>query len=152
MIDTILLTLDATLRVSTPLIFAAFAGMFSERSGVIDISLEGKMLSGAFAAAAVAYVTSSPWLGMGAAIVVSISLAMIHGLACITFRGNQVVSGVAINILAAGLTMSLGLTWFQLGGQTPQLPDEARFTPITFPLADTLESIPLLGRNLFRIA
>ncbi|WP_020409748.1 ABC transporter permease [Hahella ganghwensis] len=145
MIDTILLTLDATLRVSTPLIFAAFAGMFSERSGVIDISLEGKMLAGAFTAAAVAYTTESAWLGLGAAILVSISLAMLHGVACITFRGNQVVSGVAINILAAGLTMSLGLSWFRQGGQTPLLPDEARFTSIHFPFAETLRDLPLLG-------
>ncbi len=145
MIDTILLTLDATLRVSTPLIFAAFAGMFSERSGVIDISLEGKMLAAAFTAAAVAYTTESAWLGLGAAILVSISLAMLHGVACITFRGNQVVSGVAINILAAGLTMSLGLSWFKQGGQTPLLPDEARFTSIEFPFAEALRDVPLVG-------
>ncbi|OZG73711.1 sugar ABC transporter permease [Hahella sp. CCB-MM4] len=145
MIETILLTLDATLRVSTPLIFAAFAGMFSERSGVIDISLEGKMLAAAFAAAAVAYTTESAWLGLGAAILVSISLAMLHGVACITFRGNQVVSGVAINILAAGLTMSLGLSWFKQGGQTPLLPDEARFTSIEFPFAEALRDVPVIG-------
>ncbi len=145
MIDTILLTLDATLRVSTPLIFAAFAGMFSERAGVIDISLEGKMLAGAFTAAAVAYTADSAWLGLGAAMLVSISLAMLHGLACITFRGNHVVSGVAINILAAGLTMSLGLSWFRQGGQTPLLPDSARFESIDFPGAEALRDVPLLG-------
>ncbi|MDA1308842.1 MAG: ABC transporter permease [Proteobacteria bacterium] len=141
----LLLTLDATLRVATPLIFAAMAGLFSERSGVIDIGLEGKMLAAAFAAAAVAAVTGSAGLGLLAAIAVSMALALLHGFACITHRGNQVVSGVAINVLASGLTVVLGIAWFKQGGQTPALPDSARFTPITWPLADTLDAVPVLG-------
>ena len=74
----IVLVIDATLRVSTPLILAAFAGMFAERSGIVDIGLEGKMLGAAFAAAAAAYVTGSAWLGLAAGISVSVALAMIR--------------------------------------------------------------------------
>ncbi len=139
------LTLDATLRVSTPLIFCAMAGLFSERSGIIDISLEGKMLSAAFIAASVAAVTGSAWLALVAAICVASGLALLHGFACITHKGNHVVSGVAINILASGLTVVLGISWFQRGGQTPSLPSSARFMPIEFPFTDALNGTPLLG-------
>ena len=141
----ILLTLDAMLRVSTPLILCAMAGLFSERSGIIDISLEGKMLAGAFAAASVAAVTGSAWLALGTAILTSIGLALVHGFACITNRGNQVVSGLAINIIASGLTVVLGIAWFAQGGQTPALPNEARFMPFALPLAETIRSIPYIG-------
>lgn len=135
----------ATLRVSTPLILAAMAGMFAERSGVIDIGLEGKMLAAAFTAAAVAAVTGSAWVGLLAAMGVGIMMAMAHGFACITHRGNQVVSGVALNMLASGLTVTLGIAWFDRGGQTPQLDAAARFTPITLPGAESLAGVPLLG-------
>ncbi len=141
----ILLTLDATLRVSTPLILAALAGMFSERSGIVDIGLEGKMLAAAFAAASTAYYTDSAWVGLIAAIVVSILFALLHGFACITHKGNQVVSGVAINILAAGLTIVLGLSWFKQGGQTPHLSGDARFTSIEFPFIESISQIPWVG-------
>ncbi|EDP65490.1 uncharacterized ABC-type transport system, permease component [alpha proteobacterium BAL199] len=139
------LTLDATIRVAAPLILAAMAGLFSERSGIVDIGLEGKMLAGAFAAAATAAVTGSAWLGLAVAIAVSSSLALLHGLACITYRGNQVVSGVAINVLVAGLTVVLGIAWFDQGGQTPPLSQAARFAPIKLPFADALHDIPWLG-------
>ena len=118
---TVLLILDATLRVSTPLILAAMAGLFAERSGVVDIGLEGKMLASAFAAASVAAVVGSPWVGLGVAILVSCSLAMLHGFATITHWGDQIVSGIAINILVGGLTIILGLAWFHQGGLTPAL-------------------------------
>jgi simple sugar transport system permease protein len=139
------LTLDATIRVATPLILAAMAGLFSERSGVIDIGLEGKMLAAAFAAAAAAYVTGNAWIGLLAAIVASTSLALLHGFACITHRGNQVVSGVAINVLVAGLTIVLGIAWFNQGGQTPSLPAGARFQGIDWPFVETLGAIPVIG-------
>ena len=109
----------ATLRVATPLILCAMGGLFSERSGIIDVGLEGKMLMAAFFAAAVAAATHSAWWGVAAAIAAAEALALLHGLACITYRGNQVVSGVAINIMAAGLTVVLGTAWFERGGQTP---------------------------------
>ena len=118
---TLFAILDATLRVSTPLILAAMAGLFSERSGIVDISLEGKMLAAAFAAGSIAAVTGSAWLALAAGILVSVALGLVHGFACITHRGNQVVSGLAINILASGLTVVLGIAWFKQGGQTPSL-------------------------------
>ncbi len=137
--------LDATLRVSTPLILAAMAGLFSERSGIIDISLEGKMLAAAFAAGAMAAVSGSAWFALGAGIVVSVMLALLHGFACITHRGNQVVSGLAINILASGLTVVLGIAWFRRGGQTPTLSGDARFRPLELPFADALSGTPIVG-------
>lgn len=141
----LILSLDATLRVSTPLIFAALAGLFSERSGIVDIGLEGKMLVGAFAAATVASVSGSVWLGLLMAIVASVCFALLHGFACITHRGNQVVSGVAINILASGLTVVLGLAWFHQGGSTPALTNDQRFTSIDLPLAQQLADVPGVG-------
>ena len=141
-----LLTIDATFRVATPLILCAMAGIFSEKSGIIDISLEGKMLMAAFAAAAVASLTHSAWAGMLAAIGISVSLGLLHGLASITLRGNQVISGLAINILASGLTVTIGIAIFQQGGQTPNLARDERFRPVELPLVDWIDHIPLLGR------
>jgi len=129
----ILSTLAATLRLATPLVLASLAGLFAERSGIIDLGLEGKMLASAFAAAAAAATTQSPWLGLAAAIAVSVAMALLHGFACITHRGDQVVSGVAINILAFGLTGVLGTAWYQQGGNTPGLDAAARFMPLAFP-------------------
>ncbi len=140
-----ILILDATFRVSTPLILASLAGLFAERSGVVDIGLEGKMLGAAFAAAAMASVSGSAWIGLGGGIAASVALALLHGFACITHNGNQVVSGVAINILASGLTVILGIAWFAQGGQTPQLPNSARFLPLVWPGAPALAGIPILG-------
>jgi len=145
MYENIILILDATLRVSAPLIFAALAGLFSERSGIVNIALEGKILAGAFAAAATASVTGSVYLGLFAAIMVAIALSLLHGFACITHRGDQIVSGIAINMLAAGLTVTLGRFWFGLGGQTPALSDSERFNSITLPGADALADLPVIG-------
>ncbi len=144
-LEIIFLTLDATLRVSAPLIFCALAGLVSERSGVIDISLEGKLLAGAFVSATIAAWWGSPWLALVMAMLVTIALSLLHGLACITYRGNQVVSGVAINILVAGLTVVLGHAWFKQGGSTPPLPNEARFMPIDWPFAEALQDVPVIG-------
>ena len=139
------LTLDATIRVAVPLVLSALAGLYSERSGVIDIGLEGKMLGAAFAAGAVAAVSGSAWVGLAAAIGTSVALAMLHGFACITHRGSQVVSGLAINILVSGLTVTLGIAWFHQGGQTPSLPSEARFRAIELPGTALLAKVPVLG-------
>jgi general nucleoside transport system permease protein len=141
----LLLTLSATLRVATPLILCAMAGLYSERSGVIDIGLEGKMLAAAFAAAAVAAISDSAWAALGAGVLTAGVLALLHGYACITQNGNQVVSGVAINILASGLTVVLGIAWFQRGGQTPNLPPEARFMPLQLPGAGAIRDVPIIG-------
>jgi len=135
----------AALRLSTPLILCAMAGLLSERSGIVDIGLEGKMLAAAFAAAAVAAVTGSAWLALLCGIVIATLMALLHGYACITQRGNQVVSGVAINLLASGLTVVLGSYWFQQGGQTPMLTDLGRFRPLELPGVALLNGVPILG-------
>src|SRR6185312_2932173 len=82
-----------------------------------------------------------PWWGVAAAIAAAEAMALIHGLACITYRGNQVVSGVALNILAAGLTVVLGNAWFRQGGQTPPLTHSERLMPLFFPQAG--DSLPV---------
>jgi simple sugar transport system permease protein len=142
---TLLQLLDSTVRLATPLLLACLAGLYSERAGIFDIGLEGKMLAAAFLSAAVAYTTGSAWVGLGAGILASLALSGIHGLASITFRGNQLISGVAINFLAAGLTVVIAQSWFGQGGRTPQLSGAARFEPITLPFADALRDIPVLG-------
>jgi simple sugar transport system permease protein len=134
---TILLILDSTLRLATPLLLACLAGLFSERAGVFDIGLEGKMLMAAFVAAAVAYGTGSAWIGLFAAILSSLVLSGLHGLAAIVFKGNQLISGVALNFLAAGLTVLISNALFAQGGRTPQIPAEARFNPVILPGALT---------------
>ena len=141
----VLQVFDSAIRLSTPLILAALAGLYSERSGIFDIGLEGKMLVAAFAAGAVAAQSGSAWLGLAAGIATSIVFALVHGFASITQRGNQIVSGVAINFLASGLTAFLGQAWFREGGRTPQLPTEARFLPIELPGAGALGEVPVLG-------
>ncbi len=142
----IVLLLAATLRVATPLVLAALGGMFSERSGVIDLGLEGKMLGAAFAAAAVSATTGSVWAGLAAAILTSVLLALLIGFACITHRGNQVVAAMAVNILVAGLGPSLALDWFDLGGQTPQLDAPGqRFLGLVWPWADPARAVPVPG-------
>ncbi|WP_420569508.1 ABC transporter permease [Thalassovita sp.] len=142
---TILQVLDSGIRLATPLLLACLAGLFSERAGIFDIGLEGKMLAAAFFSAAVAYVTGNVWLGLLAGIGASMVLAMLHALASITFRGDQLISGVAINFLAAGMTVVIAQDWFKQGGRTPSLMGDGRFEPITLPLADTLQSVPILG-------
>lgn len=136
----------SAIRVSVPLLFACLAGLYSERAGVFDIGLEGKLLVGAFAAGTVAALTGSAWAGLIAAILASVFFALIHGFASITHRGNQIVSGVAINFIAAGLTAQLGETWFDIGGQTPQLPNEARFMGAAWPFAAELRGVPVIGQ------
>ncbi|MCC6467350.1 MAG: ABC transporter permease [Alphaproteobacteria bacterium] len=148
----LLLMIDATVRVATPLVLAALAGLFAERSGVVDIGLEGKMLGASFAAAAVATVTGSPWLGLVAAVLVSMALSMVHAVACVTYNGNQVVSGMALNILMAGLAPTLAFAWFSQGGQTPMLGPGARFAPIVLPFAEALAPVPVLGAIYGRIS
>jgi general nucleoside transport system permease protein len=144
--NTIILILDSTVRLSVPLLLACLAGLYSERAGVFDIGLEGKMLAGAFAGAAAASVYGSAWIGLVAAILVSIALSLVHGFASITHRGNQIVSGVAINFIAAGSTIILGQAWFRQGGRTPPLgSDGSRFETINLPFADIISGIPVLG-------
>lgn len=129
----VLLTLAATVRVATPLVLCAMGGLFSEKAGIIDVGLEGKMLVAAFFAAATAAVTGAAWTGVLAGIAAALALALLHGFACISHKGNQVVSGVALNIVAAGLTVVLGTAWFNRGGQTPPLDGAQRLRPLLLP-------------------
>ena len=137
--------LGSTIRMSVPLIFACLAGLWSERSGIVDIGLEGKMLVGAFVAASSAYYFHSAWIGLALAVMVSVCFSLVHGYAAINQRGNQVVSGVAINMLAAGLAVVIGHSWFKQGGRTPQLDEASRFLPIDFPGKEAMLGLPGIG-------
>lgn len=140
--------LASTLRVSTPLIFCALAGLLSERSGVVDIGLEGKMLLAAFAAGAVGASYGSTWLALLAAMGVAVAMSWVHGLACVSHKGDQVVSGVAINIIAVGLTAVLGAAWFHQGGQTPPVSPDVRISALMPGLAEAVRGLPVLGAVL----
>ncbi|MBU0644849.1 MAG: ABC transporter permease [Alphaproteobacteria bacterium] len=142
---TIIQILDSTVRLATPLLLTCLAGLFSERAGVVDIGLEGKLLAAAFLAGAAASVTGSIWIGLLAGVAGSLAFSMIHGLASITFKGDQLISGVALNFLAAGLTVVVGQSWFKLGGRTPSLPTEARFGEWNLPFSDALADVPFIG-------
>jgi ABC-type uncharacterized transport system permease subunit len=144
-LTTLLLLADATVRGAAPLVLAALGGLLAERAGIVDIGLEGKMLASAFAAAATAAVTGSAWVGLGAGIAAAVLFALVHGLASITYHGNQVVSGMALNIVVSGLTVVLGFAWFQEGGQTPMLKAGARFGPLELPGATALAIVPVIG-------
>jgi simple sugar transport system permease protein len=138
----------STLRVSVPLVFAALAGTLCERSGVIDLGLEGKMLSCAFAAASAGAAGGSLGLALLAALVVGVALSMLHAFACVSHRGDQVVMGMAITMTAAGLTVVLGIAWFHQGGHTPPLSDAVRFAPLFTGASDTLARLPWIGTPL----
>src|SRR6266478_9772059 len=116
--------LFSTIRLATPLVLAALGGLYSERSGVINIALEGLLLAGAFTAASVTYYAHSPWVGLGAAIVAGATVAFILALACIKFKADQVVTGTGINILFIGLPAVLSGALFLSSGSTPQIPKE----------------------------
>ena len=137
--------LASTLRVSTPLILCALAGLLSERAGVVDIGLEGKMLFAAFVAGASGAAFGSTTLALLLAMGIATLLAWMHGLACVSHRGDQVVSGVAINIIAVGMTMVLGIAWFAQGGQTPPVSTAVRIQPLFPHAAEALKGIPVLG-------
>ena len=120
----------STFRLATPLLLAALGGLYSERAGVINIALEGLMLAGAFTAAVVTHGATvsgcpgSPWIGLAAAIVAGMIVAMIHAVACIKYKADQVVSGTAINILFLGVPALLSGALFESTGATPQVPRE----------------------------
>lgn len=134
--------LIASLRLSVPLAFAALGGLFSERSGVLNIGLEGMLLSGAFASAAGAFFTGNVWLGMLLAIIVGGLVGLLHAYLCITWRVDQLVSGLAINLTAAGLTSFWSRVLFN-SGQAQQLPG---IQIIGIP---GLQNIPIIGNFLF---
>jgi general nucleoside transport system permease protein len=137
--------LASMIRLSTPLILAALGGMYSERSGVINIALEGIMLSGAFTAAAVTVFTQNPWIGMLAAMIAGLLVAGIHAVASIQFKANQVVVGTAINIMFIGVPALVSGALFESTGSTPQLPREQTLPDWNIPVIDR---IPILSQLL----
>ena len=138
----------STLRLATPLVLAALGGLFSERAGVINIALEGIMLAGAFAAAAMTYATGSPWVGLMSGMAAGLLIAAIHAVACIRYRADQVVSGTAINILMFGVPGFLSGALFLSSGSTPQLPKEQLIPNAPMVLAALL--VPLTWYVLYR--
>jgi len=138
----------STLRVSVPLILCALAGVLCERSGVIDLGLEGKMLLTAFTTAAVGVASGSLALALGAALVVGVALSMLHGYACVTHRGDQVVLGIAITMTAAGLSAVLGIAWFAQGGQTPPVPEAVRLSRWFVGAGEVVAQVPFVGQAL----
>ncbi len=148
---TLIQVLDSTVRMATPLLLACLAGLFSERAGIFDIGLEGKMLMAAFFSAAVAAITGNVWLGLLSGIAASLALSGLHGLASITFRGNQLISGVALNFLASGLTVLIAQSWFQQGGRTPSLTETARFNGVELPFAIGPTEAAEAGRPLSQL-
>lgn len=148
---TLLQILDTTIRLATPLLLACLAGLYSERAGIFDIGLEGKMLAAAMSAGAVAALTGSAWAGLLAGIGASVLFAALHGIAAITFRGNQLISGVALNFLASGLTVLIAQALFRQGGRTPPLSGAARFNPVTLPGAEAMRDVPVIGPLYFEV-
>ena len=116
-----------TLRVSTPLIFAALGGMWCERSGVIQIGLEGIMLVGAFFAAVVTHSTQNPWWGLAAGMLAGCVLSLGYGLTVLQLKANQIVAGTAFNLFAMGIPPFLSMIWFDSTGSTPVIPGEFLF-------------------------
>jgi len=137
--------LASMIRLSTPLILAALGGMYSERGGVINIALEGIMLSGAFTAAAVTVFTHNPWVGLLAAALAGMLASLIHAVASIQFKADQVVVGTAINIMFLGVPALVSGALFESTGSTPQLPREQTLPDWNIP---GIDSIPVL-RELF---
>ena len=138
----------STIRLSTPLILAALGGLFSERSGVINIALEGMMLAGAFTAAAVTYAVGSPYVGLLAGMTAGMLIAAIHAIACIRFKADQVVTGTAINILMFGLPAFLSGAFFLSSGSTPQLAREQLIPRLPMVIAFAL--VPLAWYVLYK--
>ena len=117
----------STFRVSVPLVFAAMGGIMSERSGVINIALEGLMLVGAFAAATAATLTHSPWMGALFGVLAGVVLAALYAVFVIQFRADQIVAGTAVNLFAFGVTPLLTKAFFDSTGATPSLERADRF-------------------------
>ena len=144
----VLILLLSAIRLSTPLLLAALGGLYSERSGVINIALEGLLLAGAFTAATVTWFTGNPWVGLAAAIAAGVFVALIHGVACIHFKADQVVSGTAINILFLGMPALLSGAFFQSTGATPQLAQD-QLIPLA-PIVAAFALVPVTAYVLNR--
>jgi len=143
--DAFIVVFASGIRLAIPLILACLAGLWSERSGVVDIGLEGKMLVGAFASAAGAIFTGSVWIGLLLGVAATVVVSLIHGYASIDQRANQIVSGTAINMVADGMTALIGNAIWSQGGRTPQLDNAAQFREIVLPFANEIGAVPILG-------
>ena len=143
--DAFITIFGSAIRLSVPLLLASLAGLWSERSGIVDIGLEGKMLTGAFAGAACAYFADSAWLGLLGGIAATLIVSAVHGFASIDQRANQIVSGTAVNMVADGLTAFIGNAIWSQGGRTPQLPDSALFRTISLPFEKDVGALPIVG-------
>jgi ABC-type uncharacterized transport system permease subunit len=135
--------LASTVRNATPLAFAALGGLFSERSGVINIGLEGMMLTSAFAGVAGAHFSGSTVIGLLVALAAGLLLGLLHAVATITFEADQIISGTAINLLALGGTGFLMVVFFGAGGTSPRI---ERFGSLAIP---GLSDLPVIGQALF---
>lgn len=138
----------STIRLSTPLILAALGGLFSERSGVINIALEGMMLAGAFTAASVTYASANPFIGLAAGMAAGLAIAAIHALVSIRYRADQVVTGTAINILMFGMPAFLSGAFFLSSGSTPQIPKEQLLPRLPIVIAFAL--VPIIWYVMYK--
>ncbi len=120
----LLILIFSTIRLATPLIFAALGGMFSERAGVINIALEGLMLAGAFTAAVATYELNNPYLGFLCGIAVGGLVALVFAVAVIKFEADQVVTGFAVSLLMLGLPAVISSRLYDSAGSTQQIPQE----------------------------
>ncbi len=134
--------LAASVRMTTPIALAAFGGLLSERSGVFNIALEGMLLTGAFAAAAGGYFAGDVRVGIVLAILAGAVVALVHAVVSISIGANQVVSGVALNLIALGLTTLLARVYLK-PGIVPRVPSIAT---VTIPY---LSDLPIVGRVFF---
>lgn len=146
---TLLLTLTlATLRLATPLIFASMGGLMSERSGVVTVALEGIMLFGAFVGAVTGYTWSSAWIGWIFASLTGLLLGALYALFVIELKANQIITGMAFNLLAMGLIPFITKVIYESTGSTPALLAEDRFS--FEPLAMSLILVAILSFWLYK--
>jgi general nucleoside transport system permease protein len=124
MLDSILLLIGITLMYSAPLIFGALGGVLSERAGVVNIGIEGMMVMGAFAGAGVGYYSGNPWLGFFIAGAAGGLVASMHALAAVTFKADQTISGIAINLVGPGVALFLCRLFFEGAAMTPPVPNK----------------------------
>ncbi|MCG4572404.1 ABC transporter permease [Clostridium cochlearium] len=136
--SSIVMLISATLRLATPLIFAALGGVFSEKSGVVNIALEGIMTTGAFFAVYGSFLTGNPWIGVLFAIISGAIMAAIHAYLSIHLKADQIVSGVGINVFAAALTSYLIVKFFKTNSQTSVVKS------LPYP-AEAMSKVPLIG-------